>query len=52
MPSTSQKQHNFWAKCASDPEFARKNNVSQQTAREMLEKDKQSGKFRGKAKKR
>lgn len=44
MPSTSQKQHNFFAAIANSPEFAKKAGVSSLVGKEFVRADK-GGKF-------
>lgn len=43
MPSKSWKQHRFFEMAVNDPAFARKNNISQKTAKEFLDEDRRKG---------
>jgi hypothetical protein len=46
MPSKTEKQHNFFEKILHDPWFAKKEDVDPEVAKEFVEADKASGKFK------
>lgn len=52
MPSKSLKQHNFMLAACIDKEFADEVDIKQQTACEIVKKDKKAGKWQKKKKKK
>lgn len=45
MPSTSQKQHDFWEAAYHNPDFRKKAGVSKSVAKDYLDADKKEGKY-------
>lgn len=45
MPSKSQKQHDFMKIASKNKDFADKNNISQDVAKEFVDADKKVGKY-------